>query len=178
MKAPREPEHAQVEVTTWVTKHVGGDGTGSKRFDEPLTPGDTPRSLLRRFTARFPELDCALWSPDHRELGSHIEVLVNDEVLGVTYELDTPLTGGERITLLGRRSLIDDRLYAAVPLVNGFRPGGNRGDFQAIESCRTVVALFDVDAEHGTTVAIRGQRVELAGTTIRAIAVNEFASFQ
>ena len=83
-----------------------------------------------------------------------------------------------RITLLGRRSLIDDRLYAAVPLVNGFRPVGNRGDFQAIESCRTVVALFDVDAEHGTTVAIRGQRVELAGTTIRAIAVNEFASFQ
>lgn len=93
---------AHIEVTTWVTKHVGGDGTGSKVFDEPIGRGDTTRSVLRRFTAKFPELDSALWSPDHRELGSHIEVLVNDEVLGVTYELDTPLTGGERITLLGQ----------------------------------------------------------------------------
>jgi hypothetical protein len=93
---------AYIEVTTWVTKHAGGDGTGSKLFDEPIERGDTPRTLLRRFTARFPELDSALWSPDHSELGSHIEVLVNDEVLGVTYELDTPLIGEERITLLGQ----------------------------------------------------------------------------
>jgi hypothetical protein len=101
-RATGEPQPAQVEVTTWVTKHVGGDGTGTKVFDEPLRRGDTPRSVLRRFTEKFSELDSALWSPDHRELGSHIEVLVNDEVLGVTYDLDTPLTGGERITLLGQ----------------------------------------------------------------------------
>ena len=93
---------ANIEITTWVTKHVGGDGTGSKLFDEEIRRGDTSRTLLRRFTVRFPELDSALWSPDHAELGSHIEVLVNDEVLGVTYDLDTPLTGGERITLLGQ----------------------------------------------------------------------------
>jgi molybdopterin converting factor small subunit len=93
---------ATVEVTTWVTKQVGGDGTGTRLFDEEIRRGDTPRTLLRRFTQRFPELDSALWSPDHSELGSHIEVLVNDEVLGVTYELDTPLSGGERITLLGQ----------------------------------------------------------------------------
>jgi len=101
-EARRESARATIEVTTWVTKHVGGDGTGSKVFVEPIGRGDTPRSVLRRFTARFPELDSALWGPDHRELGSHIEVLVNDEVLGVSYELDTPLTGGERITLLGQ----------------------------------------------------------------------------
>lgn len=93
---------AHIEVTTWVTKRVGGDGTGSKLFDEAIGRGDTPRTILRRFTQRFPELDSALWSPDHSELGSHIEVLVNDEVLGVTYDLDTPLIGGERITLLGQ----------------------------------------------------------------------------
>ncbi len=93
---------ANIEVTTWVTKHVGGDGTGSKRFDEAIGRGDTPRTVLRRFTARFPELDSALWSPDHSELGSHIEVLVDDAVLGVAYDLDTPLVGGERITLLGQ----------------------------------------------------------------------------
>ena len=93
---------ATIEVTTWVTKHVGGDGTGTRLFDEGLGRDDTPRSVLRRFTARFPELDAALWTPDHAELGSHIEVLVNDAVLGVAYDLDSPLIGGERITLLGQ----------------------------------------------------------------------------
>jgi hypothetical protein len=101
-EAQPKASRAHIEVTTWVTKHVGGDGTGSKLFDEDIRRGDTPRTLLRRFTQRFPELDSALWSPDHAELGSHIEVLVNDEVLGVSYELDTPLIGAERITLLGQ----------------------------------------------------------------------------
>ena len=91
-----------VEVTTWVTKHVGGDGSGSKVFTEPFAPGETVRDVLRRCSARFPELDAALWSPDHRELGEHIEVVVNDAVLGVTHELDSPLKNGDRITLLGQ----------------------------------------------------------------------------
>ena len=101
-EAQPQASRAHIEVTTWVTKHAGGDGTGSRLFDEPIGRGDTPRTVLRRFTSRFPELDSALWSSDHSELGSHIEVLVNDEVLGVTYDLDTPLVGGERITLLGQ----------------------------------------------------------------------------
>ena len=91
-----------VEVTTWVTKHVGGDGSGSKLFTEPFAPGDTVRDVLRRCSARFPELDAALWSPDHAELGEHIEVVVNDAVLGVTHELDSPLKNGDRIILLGQ----------------------------------------------------------------------------
>ncbi len=93
---------ATVEVTTWVTKHVGGDGSGSKVFTESFVPGETLGQVLRRFSARHPELDAALWSPDHRQLGEHLEVVVNDAVLGVTHQLDTPLTGGERITLLGQ----------------------------------------------------------------------------
>ena len=91
-----------VEVTTWVTKHVGGDGSGSKVFTEPFAPADTVRDVLRRCSARFPELDAALWSPDRSELGEHIEVVVNDAVLGVTHALDSPLKSGDRITLLGQ----------------------------------------------------------------------------
>ncbi len=91
-----------VEVTTWVTRHVGGDGSGSKFFTESFTPGETLRQVLRRFSARYPELDAALWSSDHTQLGEHLEIVVNDAVLGVTHELDTPLQGGERITLLGQ----------------------------------------------------------------------------
>ena len=91
-----------IEVATWVTRHVGGDGSGSKLFSEPFAPGETVRDVLRRFSARFPDLDAALWSPDHAELGEHIEVVVNDAVLGVTHALDSPLQPGDRITLLGQ----------------------------------------------------------------------------
>jgi molybdopterin converting factor small subunit len=91
-----------IEVTTWVTKHVGGDGGGSRVFEEAFTSGDTVRTILRRFSRRFPELDAALWNPTRTELGESIEVVVNDAVLGVHHELDSPLEGGERITLLGQ----------------------------------------------------------------------------
>jgi molybdopterin converting factor small subunit len=96
------PLTATVEVTTWVSKYVGGDGAGSRTFEEPISPGETVRDLLRRYSARFPELEAALWDPSRTALGEHIEVLVNDAVLGVTHDLDTALTGGERITLLGQ----------------------------------------------------------------------------
>lgn len=101
-RGPAPGPTATIEVTTWVTKHVGGDGSGSRLFAEPLRPGDTLAEVLRRFSARFPELDQALWVPGRAALGEHIEVLVNDAVLGVSHELDSPLAGGERITLLGQ----------------------------------------------------------------------------
>jgi molybdopterin converting factor small subunit len=88
-----------IEVTTWVTKHVGGDGGGTRLFEEPF---DTVRTVLRRFSRRFPELDDALWNPTRTELGESIEVVVNDAVLGVHHQLDSPIEGGERITLLGQ----------------------------------------------------------------------------
>jgi molybdopterin converting factor small subunit len=91
-----------VEVTTWVTRHVGGDGSGSRVFTEPFVSGETVRDVLRRCSARFPELDAALWSPDRVQLGEHIEVVINDAVLGVTHQLDSPLKNGDRITLLGQ----------------------------------------------------------------------------
>jgi hypothetical protein len=90
-----------IEVTTWVTKLAGGDGTGSVILREPVAPGETLGQVLHRASARFPELDAALWTT-RTELGEHIEVLVNDAVLGVAHHLDTRLDGGERVTLLGQ----------------------------------------------------------------------------
>jgi len=89
-----------IEIVSWVTKFVGGDGSGRRLFDEPLGQGATVRSLLRGLTRRFPELDAALWHGD--QIGEHIEVLVNDAVLGVTHSLDSGLAPGDRITLLGQ----------------------------------------------------------------------------
>lgn len=89
-----------VEVASWVTKFIGGDGTGRRVFEEPLGPGATVRSVLGRLSARYPDLRAALWDGD--ELGEHIEVLVNDAVLGIGHTLDSPLHPGDRITLLGQ----------------------------------------------------------------------------
>jgi len=89
-----------VEVASWITKFVGGDGSGRRVLEEPLTPGATVRSVLAAVSARFPELQRALWHG--RELGEHIEVLVNDAVLGITHDLDSPLRPGDRITLLAQ----------------------------------------------------------------------------
>jgi hypothetical protein len=89
-----------VEVASWVTRFVGGDGSGRRVFREPLGEGATVRSVLRGLSARFPELHAALWHGD--ALGEHIEVLVNDAVLGLGHTLDSRVGPGDRLTLLGQ----------------------------------------------------------------------------
>ena len=98
--APATAATIPVEVASWVTKFVGGDGTGRRIVEEPLTPGATVRSILAGASAKFPELHSALWHGN--ELGEHIEVLVNDAVLGIAHSLDSPLKPGDRLTLLAQ----------------------------------------------------------------------------
>jgi molybdopterin converting factor small subunit len=93
---------ATVEVTGWVTRFVGGDGSGRRLYEEPFTPGETVRDVLKRLSARHPDLDHALWAESRGELGEHIEVLVNDAVLGIKHTLDSELMPGDRITLVGQ----------------------------------------------------------------------------
>ena len=91
-----------VEVVAWVTRFVGGNGSNRRVFDEPLAPDATVRSVLRGLSARFPELQHALWSEaGNQEIGAHVEVLVNDAVLGVSHELDSTVKPGDRIALVG-----------------------------------------------------------------------------
>jgi len=89
-----------VEILSWVTKFAGGDGTGRRLLEEPWTAGTTVRAVLRSVSGRFPQLADALWSG--AELGEHIEVLVNDAVLGIDHTLDSLLRPGDRITLVGQ----------------------------------------------------------------------------
>lgn len=97
-----ETQRATVEVISWVTKFVGGDGSGRREYEEAFAPGETVRELLKRLSARYPELDAALWEASTQELGEHIEVLVNDAVLGISHTLDSELRPGDRITLVGQ----------------------------------------------------------------------------
>lgn len=91
-----------VEAVAWITTFVGGSGSGRILFEELIVPGETTGDLLKRFSRRFPELDRALWDESKQGLGAHIEVLVNDVVLGVARALESPLQNGDRITLLGQ----------------------------------------------------------------------------
>lgn len=65
-----------------------------------MSPSSTVRSVLETLSVRFPELHAALWHAGN--LGEHIEVLVNDAVLGVEHDLDSPLKAGDRVTLLAQ----------------------------------------------------------------------------
>ena len=89
-----------VEIVGWPTRFVGGDGATRRLFEEPLTDGATVRSVLRSLSGRFPDLDAALWHG--RDLGEHIEILINDAVLGIDHELDSPLAPGDRVALLAQ----------------------------------------------------------------------------
>ena len=97
-----ETRHATVEVVSWVNKFVGGDGSGSREYAEALAQRETIRELLKRFSARHPEMDVALWDRSRDDLGEHIEVLVNNAVLGITHTLDSELKPGDCITLVGQ----------------------------------------------------------------------------
>jgi molybdopterin converting factor small subunit len=89
-----------VEIVGWPTRFVGGDGATRRLFEEPLADGGTVRSVLRGLSGRFPDLEAALWhGPD---LGEHIEILVNDAVLGIDHDIDSPLKPGDRIALLAQ----------------------------------------------------------------------------
>ena len=89
-----------VEIVGWPTRFVGGDGATRRLFEEPLAEGATVRSVLRGLSGRFPDLAAALWHGD--DLGEHIEILVNDAVLGIQHTLDAPLAPGDRVALLAQ----------------------------------------------------------------------------
>jgi sulfur-carrier protein len=94
--------HVQIDTVAWVTRFVGGNGSDRISFELAIEPGDTVRTMLRRLSERFPQLQYALWDPESGELGEHIEVVVNGAVLGVRHGLDSTLQANDRILLFGQ----------------------------------------------------------------------------
>lgn len=102
-RPPEGSVRVRVEILSWVNKYVGGPGTGEVALTEDVPSGATVRAALRGVTDRYPELGGALWDPQSsREIGDNVEVMVNNAVLGVSHDLDSELTDGDRITLLGQ----------------------------------------------------------------------------
>lgn len=100
---PPEPGFpVTVELLAWVNEFAGGSGSGTMELHEHALPGERIRNFLDRFSRRHPRLHEVLWDPDTGELGPHIEIIVNEAVLGVEHELDSSLRAGDRLSLLGQ----------------------------------------------------------------------------
>lgn len=97
-----KPVSVTIEAIAWVTQFVGGDGTRRTLLTESAPVGATVRQVLQQVSGRFPKLHDVLWDTASRGLAEHIEIFVNDAVLGLKHELDSPLQDGDRITLVGQ----------------------------------------------------------------------------
>ena len=99
-KASADAFAIHIEVVSTVSQFVGGSGGAALELQVTLEPGDSVRTVLQQLCGRYPKLRAVLWAGG--SLGPHIEVVVNDEVLGVSHQLDSPLKAGDRLMLLGQ----------------------------------------------------------------------------
>src|SRR5205823_8300350 len=76
------------------------------------------------------------------------------------------------------RPFVHDRLRLAVSEMDRPRPGKDAGKAQTVERGFPVMAGVDLHADHRLAIAMRRQRIELAGAAISAIAVGEFTPFE
>ncbi len=91
-----------VELMAWATTFVGGDGSDRKHLEVDAFPGDTVRAVLKRLSARHPALDKALWHEGTDALSEHLEVAVNDALLGIHHTLESEVKAGDTILLMGQ----------------------------------------------------------------------------
>jgi hypothetical protein len=91
-----------VEAVSWMTRFVGGDGTSRILLTETMQPGDTPLTVLRRISRRFPELDQMLWDSSSRAMAEHVQVMLNNVLVGPNEVSQHVLAPGDTITLLGQ----------------------------------------------------------------------------
>lgn len=97
------PFTVSVELVSWVTTFVGGSGSGSMTFQQPATTGDTVGDVLRALSKQHTKLHESLWDADDRsQIGGHIEIIVNEAILGIAHQLDSPIKPGDRIMLTGQ----------------------------------------------------------------------------
>jgi molybdopterin converting factor small subunit len=98
------PSGVTIEVLGWVTQFVGGSGSGRSLIRRPVSAASTVRSVLLQLTEIYPELGPVLWDSRAENLAGHVQILVNDRVLGITHGLDTLIGGGDRMTFLAQYS--------------------------------------------------------------------------
>ena len=91
-----------VNLMAWATMFVGGDGSDRTHLEVDAFPGDTVRAVLKRLSVRHPALDKALWHDGTDALSEHLEVAVNDALLGIHHTLESEVKAGDTILLMGQ----------------------------------------------------------------------------
>lgn len=91
-----------VEAVSWVTRFVGGDGTSRILMRESFQPGDTPETVLRRVSRHHPQLDEMLWDAASGSISEHVQVMVNNVLIGPEEVSRQALAAGDTVTLLGQ----------------------------------------------------------------------------
>ena len=92
----------KVELMAWATRFVGGDGSDSRHAEVDAFPGDTVRAVLKRLSAQHPDLDKALWHEGTDALSEHLEIAVNNALLGIHHTLESEVNEGDKIILMGQ----------------------------------------------------------------------------
>ncbi len=92
----------RLEFISWASTFVGGDGNERKLFDERVPQGATLRDVLRKMSARYRTLDEALWYDDSGTLAEHLEIAVNDALLGIHHTLDSEMKEDDHVLLMGQ----------------------------------------------------------------------------
>ena len=92
-----------IELISWVNGLAGGPGSGSLEVTLQVPAGTTVRQVLKQYSAPHAKLREALWDEnDREEIGPHLEVIVNNAILGVHHELGSPLADDDRVLLTGQ----------------------------------------------------------------------------
>ncbi len=92
----------RLEFISWASTFVGGDGNERKLFEERVPPGATLREVLKQMSSRYRTLDEALWHAGSGELAEHLEIAVNDALLGIHHTLDSEMKDGDLVMLMGQ----------------------------------------------------------------------------
>jgi molybdopterin converting factor small subunit len=92
----------KVELLAWATRFVGGDGSDRRHAEVDASPGDTVRAVLKRLSAQYPDLDKALWHEGTDALSEHLEIAVNNALLGIHHTLESEVKEGDKIILMGQ----------------------------------------------------------------------------
>ena len=94
--------HVRLEFISWASTFVGGDGNERKFFDEQVPVGATLRDVLKKMSRRYRSLDEALWHNGSGELAEHLEIAINDALMGIHHTLDSEMKEGDLILLMGQ----------------------------------------------------------------------------
>ncbi len=91
-----------IELVSWVND-LARNPVRNAKYHVDAKSGDTLRDVLRGFSQQHPKLHQSLWAEnDSMEIGPHIEIIVNDAIMGLEKDLHSPMEGGDLVVLAGQ----------------------------------------------------------------------------